>query len=266
MGWPYQQKPPLGWPLDYDSGLVPEAGFWPFLEGSGNKVFDLSGNDQHSTSFTGNPIWLAGKFGSAINFDGDDYINKTNFPFITPPLTIVAWINQTSGVGTNFYGICGRGERTLSGTNFTFAIRRQTVDGMLYLRWRDDDTVYGGGESSTFNYGTAGWVQVAGVIDSAFDLTLYRNAQIIGTDGSNAAPTDAQTTLFIGNEESGDPFIGDIGHLMIYNRDLLQSEIALLLRYPFWMFKDPAELILASAGQVAVGTILPQITSAYMRI
>ncbi len=26
MGWPYQQKPPMGWPLDYASGLVPEAG------------------------------------------------------------------------------------------------------------------------------------------------------------------------------------------------------------------------------------------------
>jgi len=43
MGWPYQQKPPMGWPLDYDSSLVPEAGFWLFNEGSGNKVSDLSG-------------------------------------------------------------------------------------------------------------------------------------------------------------------------------------------------------------------------------
>lgn len=219
--WPGESEFPQLW-----GGLM---GAWDMSLGiTGNKLFDLSGNGQHSTSWTGDPTWISGKSGSAINFDGNDSIDKTNFPFITPPLTIVVWINQASGVGTKYYGICCRGKRTVSGTNFDFAIRRQTANGRLSFYWRDVDTLYGGEESSDFDYGVAGWTQVAGVIDSAFDLTLYRDAVVIGTNTSNATPTSGITTFHIGDSEGGDPFIGDIDHIMIYNRALSAGELTLL--------------------------------------
>jgi len=46
-------------------GLV---GCWLFNEGSGGQVYDLSGNGGDGT-ITG-AVWSAGKFGSALDFDG----------------------------------------------------------------------------------------------------------------------------------------------------------------------------------------------------
>jgi len=57
-------------------GLV---GYWSFDEGSGNKVYDKSGNGNDGTLLPSGsgPVWTTGKFGSALSFDGvDDYVTS----------------------------------------------------------------------------------------------------------------------------------------------------------------------------------------------
>jgi len=43
----------------------------------GNTALDSSGNGNDGT-FVGNPQWVTGKFGGALEFDGDDYVNCGN--------------------------------------------------------------------------------------------------------------------------------------------------------------------------------------------
>ncbi len=49
-----------------DPGLV---GWWRLDEGSGTTAYDSSGNGRHGT-LLGNPQWVTGKIGGALEFDG----------------------------------------------------------------------------------------------------------------------------------------------------------------------------------------------------
>ena len=79
MGWVYQQKPLMGWPLDYDSGPADFVAAWFMLEGTGNKVFDLSGNGNTGTEQV-DSVWQPGKFGLCSYFSGDEYIVVADSP------------------------------------------------------------------------------------------------------------------------------------------------------------------------------------------
>ena len=69
---------------------------WKLDEGSGNTVYDssTSGNDG---TFKGDPQWVAGYYGGALEFDGtDDNIDCGNDDSlnITDEITLSAWINM----------------------------------------------------------------------------------------------------------------------------------------------------------------------------
>ena len=49
------------------------VGHWGFDEGSGSVAHDTSGNG-HDGTFEGNPQWVAGYFGGALEFDGDSRV------------------------------------------------------------------------------------------------------------------------------------------------------------------------------------------------
>ena len=57
---------------------IPESAFvgaWLFDEGQGDNIKDASGNGNHATIADGDPKWVKGKFGMAMEFDGEvDYL------------------------------------------------------------------------------------------------------------------------------------------------------------------------------------------------
>ena len=70
------------------------AGAWLFDEGSGNTVKDISENGNDG-EFVGDPQWVKGKFGEALEFNGTtDYVAVPDSPSlrITDAITIVAWV------------------------------------------------------------------------------------------------------------------------------------------------------------------------------
>ncbi len=74
-------------------GLV---GYWTFDEGQGSTAHDISGNGLDG-KLNGNPKWVAGHLGSALDFDGsDDYVEVPNNPLLslTDAITIAAWTNM----------------------------------------------------------------------------------------------------------------------------------------------------------------------------
>ena len=238
-GWPYLHKPPMGWPLDYDTDLVPDAGFWPMLVGSGNKVFDLSGNGNTGT-LQEHTHFVPGKFGSALDFDGagDDSVS-TGSPIVPiGDYTLLAWIKLNVRDGEY---VISQYAAAQSG-RLVFGIE----DTRTYVR-------HGGVDDAGSQVNTDQWYQIA-LTRSGSTLIYYLNSIVDpGFSITNATDNTYQgVNTTIGALEVGsNPLDGQIDHVMIYNRALSASEIALLYRKPFCMFRDPAEMILAAAGQTA---------------
>ncbi len=69
---------------------------WRFDESSGTTALDSSGNGLNGT-LEGDPQWVPGVIGGALEFDGDDYVDfgaPEVFDFGTEDFTITAWIKM----------------------------------------------------------------------------------------------------------------------------------------------------------------------------
>ena len=68
-------------------------GIWLFDEGEGDKVEDFSGHGNDG-KFINEPKWVDGKFGQALSFDGDDYV-EINSPVNISEMnySISVWVN-----------------------------------------------------------------------------------------------------------------------------------------------------------------------------
>jgi hypothetical protein len=78
----------------YSAELKDAAGIWLFDEGSGNTATDSSKNGNHGKIIV--PEWTSGKFGKALQFNGDGTV--VNIPDsksldLEDEVTIVAWVN-----------------------------------------------------------------------------------------------------------------------------------------------------------------------------
>ena len=75
------------------AGLDPSlVGWWPFDEGEGTVAYDATGNGNDGV-FNGDPQWVAGVHGGALEFNGDDYLNCGNGPTlqIQDAITMAFW-------------------------------------------------------------------------------------------------------------------------------------------------------------------------------
>ena len=82
-------------PITRQADLV---GYWALDEGTGSTAAD-AGNNGNSGTLNGNPQWVAGKMGNALQFDGSgDYVEVTGFSGLTnvTTLSISAWVKLTS--------------------------------------------------------------------------------------------------------------------------------------------------------------------------
>jgi len=255
MGWSYHNKPPMGWPLDYDSSLVPDAGFWLLNEGTGNKVFDLSGNGNTGT-FVSDVTWKVGDVGPAIKFAGNnDYVTipgKAIYNF-AGPFTVVISSKPSSQDARQ--DIVTRGDPA---TEDYFYLRQETT---LTGRYRfhvkaqgDTDIIQSDGPPSTTRY-----QQVVGRKDGVGNLNLFVDGILqADTDviDSGALDTAVASPLKFGISFSNtNDHTGRLGYVYLYNRALSNSEIALLYREPFCMFKDPDEVSVLGSFGVPAGMV-----------
>ena len=77
------------------------AGIWLFDDGTGEQARDTSKNGNHA-DFMGNPEWVQGKFGKALEFNGvDDYLISQSELGVSgnTERTILFWFNPASSEG-----------------------------------------------------------------------------------------------------------------------------------------------------------------------
>ena len=245
--WP--QKPVLGVPVNWGDPLAPGLlGCWLMNEGTGNKVYDLSGNE-NTGIFTGDGnVWQPGKFGSCVYTpDSADYITLPRYD-LTSGFTFVVWfylVALPSGDYETDYII---NEYVDASNNLRLTIRNMT-GGNFYT---EVEITYGGAVTKNSlpivsnPEGNGRWVQ--------FVVTWDKSNQRVYTD-TKLRDTDAATSNFTQN--IGLRWVGysanvKFDHVMIYNHALSASEIAQLYLKPFGMFRRPS-IELWSAMQAVAG-------------
>jgi len=250
-------KPPRGTQLNkahpLARGLV---GCWVMNEGTGSKVFDLSGNRNTGTIY--NALWQPGKFGSALYFDGSgDYVNcGTNASLLPDIFTVTAWIKTT---------------KTTDNGLVRWANYRPTI--FIYnskMRIDLGATNYRLFNNNPVNILDNNWHHVALIVtgNGQNDITnskMYADGQAQDIYYTESATSPATKTLFeIGmrSQWNEGPFDGLIDGIHIWNRALSAAEIAHLYREPFCMFDLPIESgLLYPAGQIVWLTAASTATS-----
>lgn len=215
------------------------AGAWyATLGASGSKIRDLSGNGCTGT-LVGNPNWISSRFGSVLDLDAvGDYVQIAagNFPNIPAngSITICAWVNLRNNPTNDYHGIFGFGD---SGDNpaicFSVGDTGNCMTGFL-----ETDT---SGQIQFTKDGTPfafrGWSFAALVINRNTNQAIrYMNGLQTGTIDSIAAQTGTISHLnnvVLGKlnkigETAGIYWDGQIACVLVYERVLLASEIALL--------------------------------------
>lgn len=200
------------------SGLI---AYWKFDETSGATIAaDSSGNGNHGALNSMDPAsdWVPGRVGNALDFDGsDDRVE----------VLASASINDLGNRTVCFWSY----PRVLGGSNRIIVSK---YDNSFNVGW----DVYQNGSATSM--GGVGYNETASSTDNVWQhycttrsgstLTIYKNGVIVpgATGAYGSAGSDAAYNLYIGRDNSGDPFNGMIDELRIYNRVLTLTEIQAL--------------------------------------
>lgn len=203
-GHSFQAKFQLG---EGDDDFGPR-GQWNFDETDGLEAFDSSYHG-HIGTLLGGPSWTTiGKFGGALDFDGEDDV--VSLPNILNPgetsFTAMAWV-KSGALGGGSSAIIG--QLGTNGRNWLY----MDSNGVLASDVGNVTTV----TSSTISDGS--WHHVAIVSDGA-SVQLYVDGQLSGS-GNAAAEPEAGSMMLV-----GEGWNGKVDDLLIYSRTLDVSEIS----------------------------------------
>ncbi len=86
------------------------VGIWLFDDGAGDMAMDSSGNNNHGTIVNA-PIWVDGRFGGALGFDGTGNCVSTNKKLLNGrrEFTVVAWV-KPGNITENRIGLIGQND------------------------------------------------------------------------------------------------------------------------------------------------------------
>jgi hypothetical protein len=252
MGWPYKQKPPMGWPLDYDSGLVPNVGFWLMNESSGIIVPDLSGNGNTGSTAGWNIPWVSGPHGSTLQFTGGTNnavtVQHSESLNLSSQVTVVAhFIHDGAGWDTHNTVVAkGAWDDAYGLLVLDTGIARFTAETAA----AGDDYV---DASNAVSVGE--WIHLVGTYDGSA-LKIYINGVLDNTYvRSGALATNGNDIQFQMGDNNWE-WDGRFSFVFIYNRALAASEVSKIYTEPFCMFKDPAELLVNYPWSVGAAGIM----------
>ena len=215
---------------------------WKFDAGSGTTAADETGNNPGT--LTNGPTWVAGKIGSAVNFDAvDDVVTAGSNASLDDlvaqgggGMTITAWIRPNSiGEGGNPGRIVHKGTGTSATNGWQFVIQGTSPA----LAFASDHATTDVNHVASANSITLGvWQHVVVTWDgsaTAANVRLYVNGveptYQTTTNGVGARSSDAASSVFIGNDNTGvRTFDGALDDVRIYNRILTAAEIAAIHR------------------------------------
>jgi len=215
-----------------DNSRAELVGYWRLDEGSGTMVSDSSGNG-HDGTIEGDPAWVAGMYGQALDFDGAaDYIDiglgaGDYFSTLNSGLTVAAWINRAS---TGTYDIAFGAGRNPVGTaagddnnGWKFGIDSADVIKFTTLGILD--------YTSTVGVPVGEWSHIAATFnEDGTELKIYLNGEYQETISGNgpAAPATGLYAIGFGGTWELEFFDGMIDEVRVYDQVLTDPEVAKL--------------------------------------
>jgi hypothetical protein len=202
------------------AGLV---AWYKLDETSGVVASDSSGNGKNGSLING-PVWVSGKIGNGLNFDGgDDHVQLPNgLMSAVNDFTICAWVKLDANNGWNRIFDFGTGT-----SNYMFL---SPSAGGGPLRYAITTTSNGSEQivDAPSKLPTGAWQHVT-VTLSGTTCKLYVNGAQVGQNTAmTLKPSGLGTTTqtWIGKSQWGDPlYDGLIDDFRIYNRALSTTEI-----------------------------------------
>ncbi len=238
-----------------DNAAADLVAHWRFDETSGTTASDSSGNGLNGT-LGGDPQWVAGTIGGALEFDGDDYVDfgaPAVFDFGTEDFTISAWIKMTAVMRGSIFAIGGDDG---GGIRYTLAMGENNNNKLTLTMDNDSDKNQSRGDT-VINDGV--WHHVVGMIKGDVAL-VYVDGVEDGTidlpegyDLSGVLQHNAYVGAITSNEGNSlhvEKFmIGLIDDVRIYDTALSEPEIQAImeggsLEYPFALSPEPADGLL----------------------
>jgi len=225
----------LGFGVDWEDSLAPNAAIWLFNETTGSIVQDLSGNG-NTGPFVSDVSWVAGRHGPALEFGGvADYVDIS--VSLGEVFTIVVDICP---VTMDAYGVI---------------VGESNIHGLYYHEGSDKLTYFLNGDhfsDTVIPHDT--WSQVAFVRNKRA-IEYFLNGVSDGTD-TFAADT-AFTAEYIGSNNTAEDYKGKMGYVYLYNRALTSSEISDLNREPFRFILDEEDVSIFLPALAPASIIVP---------
>ena len=186
-----------------------------------NNVLDSSGNGLHGT-IIGDPEFVAGVEGMALDFNGDDYVDcGTNDVLnnLSDAMTVSTWLNIRS-VTTTWMVMVNKGE-----TAWRVGVNGDTT--AIHYGFTGGDRSWQQANTAT-ELVLGEWYHVAATYDTSVGAQVYLDGIM---DASNPDPDGVATNempLLLGEnpEATGRFFDGVLDEVKIYNRALSAEEIS----------------------------------------
>jgi hypothetical protein len=203
------------------------VGIWLFDEGTGDIARDSSGNNHDGEIF--NATWVEGKYGRALEFEGNgnSIVKVPHFDELNLEIfTIAAWIKVPELGG--FQGIIAKDGIDPGGTLRTYGIFVIQNQAGIHYSFRDaagtHQTVNGSAVAAdgTWHHVTMTYdgTTMNGYVDGNLDIQRAFSGPPITNDGA----------LTIGSDEPGDYFLkGIVDEVYVIRIPLVEEEIAQLM-------------------------------------
>lgn len=191
------------------------VGLWLFDEAGGSTALDSSGNNNHGTIVNA-PIWVDGRFGSALAFDGAGNCVNTNKKLLNgkKEFTVVAWV-KPGNITSNRIGLIGQNDSP----EFGF-INPTTV-----ALW----TPTAGSNNHPYEHPPGEWHHVAAVASGEF-TKVYIDGEATTVNGNWPNHGRSDFNVNIGGcgvwDGTGNWFTGAMDEVGLFHAPLTDGDIA----------------------------------------
>jgi len=205
-------------------------GWWTLDEGIGTTAVDWSGHGNHG-AFVGDPQWVPGYDGSALEFDGDDYVDTGNTEDLAN-WTIACWVMSPEAP---------------SGASPSGPLHREKN---YQFNWNHGNDVFRGAAAMQVGgtwhaakympLSANTWYHLAATYDGSVFIA-YRDGVLITSNPAPSGPPDAESgTLKLGRHSIASQFFtGTVDNARVYDKALTVDEILLAMRGNPMLAWDP---------------------------
>lgn len=182
--------------------------------GSGSTIFDISGNGHHGILSAGVNVVQTGPI-RVLNFTSGSVITNSSLGSVSFPISISVWINQTV--------LQSVVSRWVSINNVeAFVIRQAFNTSQVHSYFFDPTNNLRQVLSASGTIMINEWALYSSTYDGS-TLRIYKNTSQIASGNFNQVLKSG--TNYTIASDWGEPFVGNMGEIRVYNRALLPQEI-----------------------------------------